>query len=97
MPLSGGVPALISGSVTLATIAFDIDILSSDGYGDIWFSTQSIGKDFNIDGNVVSMSSLPVSGEGHDVSAPIVPEPTSSLLFIAGASALALRCCRGKK
>jgi hypothetical protein len=97
MLLSGGGPAEITDSLTLATIAFDIEILSSDSNVDIWFDIHSIGKGFNIDGNVVSMSSMPVSGEGLDVSAPLIPEPASSLLFIAGASALALRYFRGNK
>jgi len=97
MPLSGGGPAEITASLTLATIAFDIETLSSDGYTDVWLDIQSIGKGFNIDGNVVSMSSMPVSGEGLDVSAPIIPEPASSLLFMAGASAIALRYFRGNK
>ncbi len=97
MPLSGGGTVEITDSLTLATIAFDIETLSSDGYADIWFDIESIGKSFNIDGTVVSMSSMPVSGEGLDISAPVIPEPASSLLFIAGASALALRRYRGNK
>lgn len=96
MPLSGGSSAEITDSITLATIAFEIKKLSSDGYGDIWFDRQSTGKGLNIDGNAVSMSSVPVNGGVHDV-APVIPEPASSLLFIAGASVLALRCFRGNK
>ena len=97
MPLSAGIPAEITGSTTLVTIAFDTGTLLSDGDADIWLDIHSIGKGFNIDGNVVPMSSMSASGEGLDVSAPLIPEPAGSLLFIAGASALAMRYFRAGK
>lgn len=97
IPLGGGGPAEVTGTATLATIAFDMGILRSDGHADIWFDIQSAGQGFEIDNNVVPMSSMPISGEGHDLSATVVPEPAGATLFIAGATAFAMRCFRRKK
>jgi hypothetical protein len=93
---------MINSSVTLATVIFDINdpgvnIGAGDGM-DVWFDTSSGGV--TVDGNQLATPiNEIITGSSPDVfvSAPVVPEPVSSTLFLAGAATLGFRRFMRKK
>lgn len=90
---SFGGDATVSGSFTLAQLAFDVGSPALDGSPDVWFDTAVDSRyGFTVDGSEVLMSDMSILGTGPDVA--IVPEPLSSALFVVGGVALGFRRLR---
>ncbi len=86
-------PPTVTSSLTLASVAFDIDRPGvndpvPDSFFDVWFDTSSVGTGFTIDGSFVQTSLMNIGSQGPDVFAP---EPISSILFVAGGATLGMR------
>ncbi len=99
-------PDPTTGSLLLATVAFDIapgiNMPVGDGLADVWFDTTSTFLDgFTVDGTGLFMVPTHPSGDIMPTSAAIIdvavaPEPISSTLFLVGGATLGFRRFRKK-
>jgi hypothetical protein len=98
--LSSQQGAFIYNPVSIATLAFMPVNAVKDGLIDVWLDTFSAGTGFTVDGQGISVDSMPASYSGVDISISsggvTAPEPSGAVLFVAGMTVIVTAGKTGK-